>query len=148
MTRINYGIKVRSLTDEHLLAEHREIKRIPKVYLKSLESGSIDRVPDRFCLGTGHVLFFIDKPRYTLRRYKQIHRECIRRGFNVEDYSDSWRCYPQKMLLKVSRETSIGRELVVGRIKERILSGPKDTYHYYGKTISKRKAIRLLYEYK
>ena len=29
MTRINSAISVRRLTDEHLLAEHREIKRVP-----------------------------------------------------------------------------------------------------------------------
>ena len=28
MTRINSAIKARLLTDEHLLAEHREIKRL------------------------------------------------------------------------------------------------------------------------
>ena len=29
MTRINAGIPVEKLSDQHLLAEHREIKRIP-----------------------------------------------------------------------------------------------------------------------
>ncbi len=29
MTRINVSINVKALTDEHLLAEHREIKRLP-----------------------------------------------------------------------------------------------------------------------
>jgi len=31
MTRINAGYSVRRLTDKHLLAEHREIKRIPNM---------------------------------------------------------------------------------------------------------------------
>ena len=144
MTRINFGVKVKHLTDEHLLAEHREIKRVPKAYLKALESGSINRVPERFCLGAGHVLFFIDKPRYTLNRYMRIHRECLRRGFNVEDYSDSWDCYPRRMMQRVSYETKSGKELIVRRIKDKIHTSPKDSYHYYGKRISKTKAINLL----
>ena len=38
MTRINCGIPPEELSDKHLLAEHREIKRIPncKEYQKSL----------------------------------------------------------------------------------------------------------------
>jgi hypothetical protein len=34
MTRINSAIDPSRLTDEHLLAEHREIKRIVQNYLK------------------------------------------------------------------------------------------------------------------
>jgi hypothetical protein len=34
MTRINTGIPPKELTDKHLLAEHREIKRIPNCIKK------------------------------------------------------------------------------------------------------------------
>ena len=34
MTRINVGIPPAELTDKHLLAEHREIKRIPNCIAK------------------------------------------------------------------------------------------------------------------
>ena len=34
MTRINAGIPPKKLTNRHLLAEHREIKRIPNVIKK------------------------------------------------------------------------------------------------------------------
>ena len=40
MTRINSGIPVKSLTDEHLLAEHREIKRLP-YYIRRIVNGEI-----------------------------------------------------------------------------------------------------------
>ena len=87
MTRINSSIKVRLLTDEHLLAEHREIKRLPTFYKKRINSGkSLLNLPKEFTLGTGHVLFFIDKGAFTLKRYLEIHNECLTRGFNVEDY--------------------------------------------------------------
>lgn len=145
MTRINLGISVKHLTDEHLLAEHREIKRIPKSYESSLRSGSIDNIPKKFCLGKGHVLFFVDKPRYTLGRYRQIHRECLRRGFDVECYESNWDCYPKNMYSRTTRATSESKVLLVTRISERIMSSSKKFFHYYGTRISKRKAISLLY---
>ena len=50
MTRINSAIPVKCLTDEHLLAEHREIKRLPYNLQKSIKSGSIKRIPNKFTL--------------------------------------------------------------------------------------------------
>lgn len=145
MTRVNFGISVRCLTDEHLLAEHREIKRIPGAYLTALRSGSISRVPKKFCLGAGHVLFFINKPRYTLRRYMQIYRECLRRGFDVQSYETNWDCYSEGAKSKTVRATDADRAMLIARISERIKSSPKRTFHYYGTPLSKRDAIRLLY---
>ena len=144
MTRINFGIPVRQLTDEHLLAEHREIKTLPESYLSAVRSGSIRNIPEKFCLGKGHVLFFVDKPAYTLRRYHQIYRECIRRGFDVQSYSENWDCYPDSMFGRNIRSTSSGKQLVIERISERILDSPKQFFHYFGERISKRKAIKLL----
>ena len=85
MTRINAGIPVEKLSDQHLLAEHREIKRIPNTKFTG-------KVPERFTLGKGHVLFFSDKHLYTLDRYIKLHYECQKRGFNVGYYADSWEC--------------------------------------------------------
>ncbi len=61
MTRINIGVNVKCLTDEHLLAEHREIKRLPYCLDKAIKLGSINKIPDKFTLGKGHALFFLDK---------------------------------------------------------------------------------------
>ena len=88
MTRINSAILPRNLTDEHLLAEHREIKRIC-----TFANMTYKNAPKEFTLGTGHVLFFVDKPAFTLLRYNLLYIECIRRGFNVEDYSPNWLIY-------------------------------------------------------
>lgn len=144
MTRVNFGIPVKCLTDEHLLAEHREIKRLPDSYLSALRSGSINRIPKKFCLGAGHVLFFVDKPAYTLRRYLQIYRECLRRGFNVQSYEANWGLYPVAMFSKTTRSTSESKKLLLERISERIKASPKECFHYYGEQISKSEAIKLL----
>ena len=90
MTRINSAIAVKSLTDEHLFAEHREIKRLPQCLLTSLRRNCPLRIPKRFTLGSGHVSFFYDKMTFTFKRFQEIHAECLKRGFNVTDFSENW----------------------------------------------------------
>ncbi len=145
MTRINAGIKVNHLTDEHLLAEHREIKRLPQNYLKAIQCGSIHRIPPSFKLGTGHILFFIDKPRYTLNRYQKIHNECIKRGFDVMDFSNSWDAYPIPIPKKSEYTPSdVDRAIIIERITERLLQSPKASFHYHNKTITAQEAVDIL----
>jgi len=88
MTRINVGINPKTLTREHLIAEHREIKRIPNMVRTG--RAKIENIPSEFKLGTGHVKFFYNKLGYLLKRYQEIYRECLRRGYNVQNYSDAW----------------------------------------------------------
>lgn len=87
MTRINL-IKPNQLVDKHLLAEHREIKRIPNQIKKwQLKK---DWIPDKFCLWKWHVKFFIDKLKFLHNRYNVIHNECLNRWFNVSDFNDAF----------------------------------------------------------
>ena len=147
MTRINSAISVQKLTDEHLLAEHREIKRLPKCYIKALSSGSINRIPKKFCLGTGHVTFFLDKNLFTFKRYNDLHEECKRRGFSVEDYSKNWdeiKSYATSNHFKDYIPTIEESELLIERISKRIRESNKDCFHYSGKPITKEEAILLL----
>ena len=142
MTRINSAIKVKFLTDEHLLAEHREIKRSPSVYKKRIDSvRGFNGIPKEFTLGTCHVLFFINKGTFTLDRYIEIRNECIRRGFNVEDYRKNWLVYN---VFNDYIPTKNEFNLLVERISERILNTTKPYWYYYGKKISKEDAIKLL----
>lgn len=88
MTRINVGYPVKKLNTKMLLAEHREIKRIPNI----VKSGraNLNNIPEKFTLGKGHVSFFYNKLGWLIERYSEVHNECLRRGFNVKDYKDSW----------------------------------------------------------
>ena len=148
MTRVNSAIPVKCLTDEHLLAEHREIKRLPAHFRKALSTGALKRIPKVFCLGTGHVNFFLNKQAFLFVRYQQIHCECVRRGFKVEEYSDNW------LILRPLMEkancwnnyspTPEEKTLLTDRISERILASRKLHFHYYGRPIAKEKAIDLL----
>jgi len=96
MTRINAGIPVETLHDKHLIAEHREIKRIPNCIAKGRYS--LKDKPSKFVLGTGHVKFFYDKLAYLKRRYEQLYRECLRRGFNVSYYGNAWNEVPDELM--------------------------------------------------
>lgn len=110
MTRINCNIPPRRLSDQHLLAEHREIKRIPNV--APTFKGTI---PPTFRLGTGHVSFFIDKGGYTLQRYREIYRECCDRGFTVTDYASAWDNL-SPLLMKDYEATPSDSNLIIDRI--------------------------------
>lgn len=143
MTRINSAISVCCLTDEHLLAEHREIKRMPYYLRKAIKSGSIKNIPEKFTLGTGHVLFFLDKGRFTVKRYCAILRECRKRGFDVQDYSSEWIYYTLDRMNDYE-PTDEERKLLIERISKRINESKKQFWHYYGKTITKNQAVILL----
>ena len=116
MTRINFGIPVETLSNKHLIAEHREIKRIPNCISKG--KFSMNGQPANFKLGTGHVKFFYDKLEYLLNRYCQLYDECIKRGFKVQCYVDAWNNVP-KDLMNDCNPTQSDIEVVKKRIKER-----------------------------
>lgn len=117
MTRINSGIDPKDLCDKHLLAEHREIKRIPNCIAKGISK--ISNIPPQFTLGTGHVKFFYDKLGYLKDRYIRIRTECHRRNFNIQNYETCWDNVP-KELMNNWQETDEARELIQNRIAERL----------------------------
>ena len=116
MTRINVGIDPSRLSSKHLIAEHREIKRIPNQISKG--KYSMDNQPSEFKLGTGHVKFFYDKCGYLLTRYKSLYLECVKRGFNVQDYSDAWLGVPIDMMNDYTVKP-IDIKIIEERINER-----------------------------
>ena len=143
MTRINSAIPVECLTDEHLLAEHREIKRLTYNLQQAIKSGSIKRIPEKFTLGKGHVIFFLDKMRFTHKRYCNIRDELRDRGFSVMSFYSNWNNIPDEYYSDYE-PTLEERQILIERIKERILKSPKETWHYYGHEISRDDAIKRL----
>ena len=117
MTRINVGIRASELNNKMLIAEHREIKRIPNCIRKGRYS--LDNQPSEFKLGAGHVKFFYDKLKYLRRRYETLYRECKDRGFNVEYYGRSFDGLP-KELYKDYKPTNYDRTLLQARITKRL----------------------------
>lgn len=117
MTRINCGISPIELHKKHLLAEHRELVRIPNCISKGRYN--MKGKPDKFKLGTGHVKFFYDKLLYLQKRYEQLYSECINKGFNVTYYGSAWDNVP-KELMNDYHPTIEDIEIIKARITERI----------------------------
>lgn len=103
MTRINV-VHVAELCDQHLLAEHRELTRIPN----AIASGRA-----KVDLAKGHVTFFYDKLEWLWCRYVDLCAECMGRGFNVANrwpvslnmgphWGKSWR--PDEEAMRINRE--------------------------------------------
>lgn len=80
MTRINI-VPVAQLCDQHLLAEFRELTRIPRAVIKA--PPDLSNMPSDYTLGKGHARFFYNKLAFLKKRYRALHIECVRRGFNV-----------------------------------------------------------------
>lgn len=131
MTRINL-IPVWDLTDQHLLAEHRELKRIPSLIQKS--KVNFENIPKKFTLWTGHVKFFYDKLWFLKERYIELYNECKKRWFLVENYIWNfdwideelfWEFKPSEKDLEISKE----------RIRQKLDSKPW-FYKYYKKPLN------------
>ena len=85
MTRINV-VPVETLSRQHLVAEYREITRLPSNLRTSLSRKgkpfSMSEIPPEYKLGAGHVKFFMDKMEFLEQRFTQLYAEMIRRGYN------------------------------------------------------------------
>jgi len=86
MTRINI-ISPSELTDQHLIAEYREITMVPAALSRTLKSKAgfkKERISKNYTLNTGHVYFFYDKGLYLNKRYDELVEEMKLRGFNPD----------------------------------------------------------------
>lgn len=86
MTRVNC-VPPDELCDQHLLAEAREIPRIPNGLLSGrLKKPTRDEaLGERYRLGKGHVRFFCCRLCWLFSRYHLVLVECKKRGFRVAD---------------------------------------------------------------
>ena len=85
MTRINI-IYPSELTDQHLVAEYREIFMVGSSLQRSLKSKNWNpnSIPKNFTLNTGHVKFFYDKGKYLFNRYVELRKEMKARGMSPD----------------------------------------------------------------
>ena len=127
MTRINL-VDPSELTDQHLIAEYREIFMVGGSLNRTLNSKSgyrEERVPKKYTLNTGHVYFFYNKGRYLHKRYTELILEMIRRGFEP----DPSRVFPTKVfkdngLYNDWMPTIEDKKIIRQRIQERINAKP------------------------
>jgi deoxyribonuclease (pyrimidine dimer) len=117
MTRINVGVKASLLNNRHLIAEHRELKRIPNM-VSSGRAKIID-IPPKFTLGKGHVKFFYNKLEYLRKRYEELYQECQNRNFNVSYYGGCWDNIPNNLMNDYT-PTEYDKNIIEERILERL----------------------------
>ncbi len=98
MTRINL-IRPKELSDQHLVAEYREIFMVGSSLQRSMKSlkwnNTKESLPKEFTLNTGHVKFFYNKGKYLYKRYNLIIKEMKSRGFNP----DQNRIFPKDIFI-------------------------------------------------
>lgn len=146
MTRINL-VPVSELADQHLFAEFREIKMVPRSLNRSIISYRKkynyrwpeklkEKIPRLYTLNKGHVTFFYDKGAFLENRFQLLRDELIKRGYNINlearmdeigifkiMFSDwNYDFIPSNEEIEISRE----------RIQQRLLEKPH-FYKYYGK---------------
>lgn len=92
MTRVNAHMKPHILSDQHLVAEHREIVRLAKLGKDywARDTKKRSKIPQQFVLGKGHVNYFYDKLDFVQARYEALYAECTERGFDVTYMGDAF----------------------------------------------------------
>ena len=81
MTRIN-TIAPSLLLDQHLVAEWRELPRIPNELIKYPNRLKLEEIPHTYTMGAGHVKFFRDKLLWLSERHTMLCNEMDSRGIN------------------------------------------------------------------
>lgn len=84
MTRVNV-VDPKVLTDQHLMAEYRELPMVMGSLRRSLASkNGLPKIPMDYTLNAGHVLFFYNKGAWLKRRYEALTTELKDRGYSLD----------------------------------------------------------------
>ena len=132
MTRINL-VDPKELSDQHLIAEYREIFMVGSSLQRSMKSKlwkkTFINIPKDFTLNKGHVTFFYNKGKYLEKRYKKLVKEMIRRGMKPDTKRKFKRNQWPNYLYNDWKPTEKDLDIVRIRIKEKINLKP-DWYRF------------------
>lgn len=123
MTRINANIKPKDLIDQHLIAEYREIIRIPNYIKNNVEKAkfSLSRAPKEFKLNSGHVLYFYDKIQFLHKRFIALKEEMDHRNISNNISDEMFLNFPNEFYNDIESNSLINaNNEVAQRIVERI----------------------------
>ena len=132
MTRINL-VDPSELSDQHLVAEYREIFMVGSSLQRSLKSKNWEKtlanIPKKYTLNKGHVTFFYNKGKYLYKRYKLLIEEMKNRGMNPDSErkfkTEQW---PDELFNDWEPEPD-DYNVIRARIKEKIEMKP-DWYRF------------------
>jgi deoxyribonuclease (pyrimidine dimer) len=139
MTRINSDVDPKTLMDQHLMAEYRELPMVLASLRRSLKTQSereiLKKIPPRFTLNKGHVLFFYNKLTFLANRYARIVDELINRGYNLDQNRTLDLNNIPSTFFNNWTATPADNAVLEQRICEKIAMKPS-WYKYYGKTLN------------
>lgn len=150
MTRVNANLHPKSLLDQHLFAEYREIPMVFSSLRRSMNAKSMNAllrsIPSEFCLAGGHVTHFYDKLKFLERRRNRLLDELKIRGYNINHVpTPDLKEFPNE--LANDWDMNAKAEITIrARILERYDMQP-DWYRYYGKPIERMAFIELMNQY-
>lgn len=125
MTRINV-VAVSELTDQHLMAEYREL---PMVLAAARRSKPTNYTPTTtYTLNKGHVKFFYNKKKWLYNRWVELIEELKARGYNIDPSARSvdW-SHLDKFPQTDWQPDQTAYQINMQRIQERIQAKP----HWY-----------------
>ena len=137
MARVNSGINPKYFSDQHLIAESVEITMITG----NLRKNGYEikgEIPEKYCLGKGHINFFKNKLLYLKERLTQVNFEMKRRKFNPGTTIDLKEFNHNDNLMYDWAPSIEDTKLVRERIVVRLINPrkAKPGFHkYYGKPI-------------
>ncbi len=126
MTRINL-VNPSELSDQHLIAEYREIFMIGSALQRSIKSKRWEytqqNLPKQFTLNKGHVKFFYNKGKYLHKRYIDLVEEMKNRGMNPNPNrkfkKDQWPYEFYKDWIPNDQDIQLIRERIKNKINEK-----------------------------
>lgn len=126
MTRINL-VPITELSDQHLIAEYREIFMVGPALQRSLKSPNWNKtketLPKEFTLNKGHIKFFYNKGKYLYNRYLKLIKEMKNRGMNPDPSRKFKReQWPDELFndwMPSAKDLEIIRERIQLRIKQK-----------------------------
>ena len=132
MTRINLVLPS-ELSDQHLVAEYREIFMVGSSLQRSLKSKNWEKtfanIPKKYTLNKGHVTFFYNKGKYLYKRYELLIKEMKNRRMNPDSErkfkTEQW---PDELFNDWEPEPD-DYKVIRARIKEKIEMKP-DWYRF------------------
>lgn len=122
MTRIN-TIEPSALTDQHLMAEYREL---PRVFALTVRARSF-KAPVCYTMGAGHVTFFYTRTDWLSRRQSAIIAELLDRGYQLTHREAPAPIGPPSGWEPDERD----REVNLVRLRERLRAAPREGFYTY-----------------
>lgn len=123
MTRIN-TIPPAALTDQHILAEYRELPRIFALVAAAIRANKSLEGPVRYTMGAGHVRFFYTRTDYLSARQTALIAELLSRGCNL-----THREAPVPITFSGWAPDAADIEVNLARLRERLKAAPRPGYY-------------------